>query len=231
MNDVQLSHRLRRVADFIPQGAKIADIGSDHAYLPCYLCLQGHIPYAIATEINDGPFQLAKANVRQLGLQERIDVRKGDGLKVLYEDDDVDCIVIAGMGGTLIASILDDGKEKLTSVRKLILQPNVGENLVRSWLSDNGWRIEGETILEEDGKIYEIIAASQGNAVLSERELLFGPYLMREKNDVFRKKWTRELTNWRRIMTEMEAAKASEAVQEKRDELRRKIKMVEEVLQ
>lgn len=231
MNDVQLSHRLRRVADFIPQGAKIADIGSDHAYLPCYLCLQGHIPYAIATEINDGPFQLAKANVRQLGLQERIDVRKGDGLKVLYEDDDVDCIVIAGMGGTLIALILDDGKEKLTSVRKLILQPNVGENLVRSWLSDNGWRIEGETILEEDGKIYEIIAASQGNAVLSERELLFGPYLMREKNDVFRKKWTRELTNWRRIMTEMEAAKASEAVQEKRDELRRKIKMVEEVLQ
>lgn len=231
MNDVQLSHRLRRVADFIPQGAKIADIGSDHAYLPCYLCLQGHIPYAIATEINDGPFQLAKANVRQLGLQERIDVRKGDGLKVLYEDDDVDCIVIAGMGGTLIASILDDGKEKLTSVRKLILQPNVGENLVRSWLSDNGWRIEGETILEEDGKIYEIITASQGNAVLSERELLFGPYLMREKNDVFRKKWTRELTNWRRIMTEMEAAKASEAVQEKRDELRRKIKMVEEVLQ
>lgn len=234
MNEKQLSQRLIRVADYVPKGAKVADIGSDHAYLPCYLCLQDETASAIAGEVNEGPYQSARNQVERVGLTTRIDVRKGNGLEVLQAGE-VDVITIAGMGGNLITTILDQGKEKLEGVSRLILQPNVGADTIRIWLRRYGWLLIDEEILEEDEKIYEILVAVRGDDSAlyqedTERKLLLGPFLMQERNEAFKKKWRYEVENWKRILTQFEQATANEQVEQKRKELLQQITMVEEVL-
>ena len=112
LNTEKLSARLETVARFVPLGSKLADIGSDHAYLPCYLAKKGVVTFAVAGEVVSGPFESARRQVQAEGLTEMISVRMGDGLDVL-EPGEVDCITIAGMGGALITSILERGKGKL----------------------------------------------------------------------------------------------------------------------
>jgi tRNA (adenine22-N1)-methyltransferase len=234
MNERQLSERLVRVAAYVPKGERVADIGSDHAYLPCYLCIQDPNLSAIAGEVNEGPFQSAMKQVIKAGLENRIEVRKGNGLAVLNEGE-VNTITIAGMGGGLITTILEEGQEKLAGVTTLILQPNVSADLIRKWLRDNGWLLVAEEILEEDEKIYEILVAERGNDTdlyqeKTEEKLLLGPFLMKECNSVFKKKWKYELVNWKRIVTEFEKAILNEQIEQKRKSLLKQIKMVEEVI-
>lgn len=236
VNELALSERLRTVALEIPIGSKIADIGSDHAYLPCYAALEGLISYAVAGEVNEGPFQSAKNQVEKLNLGDRIKVKKGNGLEVI-EKDEVNVITIAGMGGPLISEILEAGKEKLNGKERLILQPNIGAISIRLWLFENGWELIKEHILEEDQKIYEVLVAEKGNPLKpysneSEREtdLLLGPFLKEEKNEVFRKKWMYELSKWKKIIEQIDQATQNEDALEKRKNLMNKIHMVEEVL-
>src|SRR5690554_5924572 len=106
MKSEQLSERLKKVASFVEVGAKVADIGSDHAYLPVYLVSRGIATYAVAGEVNEGPLQSARRQVEKNGLQEKIKTKLGDGLEVL-EGEDVNTVVIAGMGGPLITHILE----------------------------------------------------------------------------------------------------------------------------
>lgn len=235
MNTQKLSNRLETVAKYIPEGYKLADIGSDHAYLPCYAVLSGKISYAVAGEVVEGPFQLAQKHVQEEGLSEQISVRMGDGLEVIKKGE-VDCITIAGMGGALIARILEDGKDKLTLVKRLILQPNISAISIRLWLIENGWQLIHEEILEEDGKIYEILVSEQGEPLIPydqkdmNKALLLGPYLMREKSQVFQNKWLREMENWKRILKQIEQAPDSDENEQKKRELVTKIQFVEEVL-
>jgi tRNA (adenine22-N1)-methyltransferase len=235
MNSERLSMRLETVAKYIPEGSRIADIGSDHAYLPCHVVKSGKVPFAIAGEVVEGPFQSAKRHVDTEGLSEKIDVRKGDGLEVISPEE-VDCITISGMGGSLIASILDNGKKKLDKVKRLILQPNLSAITIRAWLIDHGWELIGEEILEEDKKIYEILIAEKGSSTKPYEHhdfntgLLLGPYLMVEKSDVFLKKWRSEVKNWGKILRNLETASNTEENSRKKEELQKKIVMVEEVL-
>ena len=113
---------------------------------------------AIAGEVNPGPYDAAVKQVIESGMTEVISVRRGDGLNVLSVGE-ADVITIAGMGGGLIAAILDRGIDKLTGVRRLVLRPNVGEDILRKWLYSHGWVLIEEWILEEDGKIYEVLVA------------------------------------------------------------------------
>lgn len=233
MNTEKLSQRLEKVADFIPKGNRLADIGSDHAYLPCNVVKKGLTPFAVAGEVVEGPFQSAKRQVEVEGLTEKISVRKGNGLEVI-SDGEVDCITIAGMGGALIASILEEGKEKLKSVNRLILQPNISASTIRNWLLENGWELLEEEILEEDEKIYEILVAEKGDPNKPykdiHKELLLGPFLLAKKSAIFRKKWQGELENWQRILAKLENAAETEGNNQKRKELSIKTKMVEEAL-
>lgn len=107
MNAQNLSKRLEKVASFVPKGAIVADIGSDHAYLPCYLVHKGIIQKAVAGEVVKGPYQSALKKVKEEGLENQITVRLADGLEAIESADHVDTITIAGMGGSLIVSILE----------------------------------------------------------------------------------------------------------------------------
>lgn len=245
---IRLSKRLEIIADEVPVGSRLADIGSDHALLPCYLAEQGKIVRGVAGEVNAGPFEAALKQVQSAGLSGIIDVRLGDGLQVIAPGE-VDVITIAGMGGTLIASIMEAGKSKLEGVRRLVLQPNVGEANVRQWLLDNDWVLEGERILKEDGKIYEILTAvptalaSRHNNELYQSRTLpggltadrhmmlqMGPYLIREASPVWIDKWMSELDKLNRIRerlthSELAASRGKEA------EITREIDRIKEVLE
>lgn len=235
MNSEKLSQRLEAVVKYIPTGSRIADIGSDHAYLPCHVVRKGLVPFAIAGEVVEGPFQSARKQVESEGLTEEVSVRKGDGLEVISAGE-VDCITIAGMGGALITSILDRGKERLVGVKRLVLQPNLSAITIRQWLLEHGWELIAEDILEEDEKIYEILVAEQGEPLRPYDQknlpplLLLGPFLMKEMSQPFKKKWKGELENWKRIVEKLDQAAKSDDNLRKREQLMNNIRMVEEVL-
>ncbi len=201
MNSEKLSKRLAAVASFVEQGATLADIGSDHAYLPCHLVMEGRISKAIAGEVVKGPFESAVKNVRKKGLTHEITVRLGNGLEAIQETDGVDTITIAGMGGPLIASILTDGSEKLKDVKRIITQPNIHALSIREWAIQKGWRIIDEQILKEDNKIYEIIVLEKGQATYGELEMMVGPFLLERKSHTFIEKWKRESDEWKRVLS------------------------------
>ncbi|TXK77104.1 class I SAM-dependent methyltransferase [Paenibacillus sp. N3.4] len=245
---VKLSKRLQMIADRVPAGSKLADIGSDHALLPTYLAQRGVIVFAVAGEVNPGPYEAAKRQVLESGLAKTISVRSGDGLAVI-EAGEVNVITIAGMGGSLMASILDAGKSKLQGVTHLVLQPNVGEDHVRRWLLEQGWKLESEAILEEDGKIYEILTAvsvaEDANESLNElyaerllpsnikintnRLLQLGPYLINEPSEVWFRKWESELKKLEMIEGQLKRSDA-EASKLKAEQVGQEIREIREVL-
>ncbi|EHO48886.1 hypothetical protein HMPREF9104_02711 [Lentilactobacillus kisonensis F0435] len=134
--------------------------------------------------------------------------RLADGLAAIQPNDNINVITIAGMGGNLIRHILEAGRAKLTGTEKLILQPNVGEDTVRRWLMTNAYQIKAEQILAEDGHIYEIITAVKVPQKVSytEKELKFGPFLIREKSPVFIEKWQEEVRLLERVISNMQKA-------------------------
>ena len=156
MMQIKLGPRLQAVASYVPVGAVLGDIGTDHAYLPVYLLQQKIIRKAIGVEKHKGPYESALQNVRSYGLAEWIDIRFGDGLKPLQKAE-VDTLTIAGMGGTTILEILAGNPPVLEAVTRLILQPQGAEAQVRLSLLDQGWKIVDECLVEEDNRIYNVL--------------------------------------------------------------------------
>ena len=220
-----ISKRLELVASFVPQGSILLDVGSDHAYLPIELVEKGQIERAIAGEVVEGPFQSAVKNVEAHGLKEKIQVRLANGLAAFEEEDQVTVITIAGMGGRLIAAILEEGLDKLSNIQRLILQPNNREDDLRIWLQDNGFQIVAESILEEAGKFYEILVVEAGQMKLSASDVLFGPFLSKEVSPVFVQKWQREAAK-----LEVALSQIPEKNLEERQVLVDKIQAIKEVL-
>lgn len=220
-----ISKRLELVASFVPQGAVLLDVGSDHAYLPIELVERGQIEAAIAGEVVEGPYQSAVKNVEAHGLKEKIQVRLANGLAAFEEEDQVSVITIAGMGGRLIATILEEGLDKLANVERLILQPNNREDDLRIWLQDNGFQIVSESILEESGKFYEILVVEAGQMKLSVNDLRLGPFLSKEVSPVFVQKWQKEATKLEYALSQI-----PEKNLEERQILADKIQVIKEVL-
>ena len=220
-----ISKRLELVASFVPQGAILLDVGSDHAYLPIELVERDQIEGAIAGEVVEGPYQSAVKNVEAHGLKEKIQVRLANGLAAFEEADQVSVITIAGMGGRLIATILEEGLDKLASVQRLILQPNNREDDLRIWLQDHGFQIVAESILEEAGKFYEILVVEVGQMKLSASDIRFGPFLSKEVSPVFVQKWQKEAAK-----LEFALSQIPEKNLEERQVLVDKIQAIKEVL-
>ena len=220
-----ISKRLEMVASFVPQGAVLLDVGSDHAYLPIELLKEGRINRAIAGEVVAGPYQSAVKNVKEHDLEEKIQVRLANGLAAFEESDKVSVITIAGMGGRLISTILEEGLDKLANVERLILQPNNREDELRSWLQEHRFQIVAESILEEAGKYYEILVVEAGEMELSARDTRFGPFLSKEVSPVFIQKWQKEADK-----LEFALAQIPEKNHEERQVLVDKIQAIKEVL-
>lgn len=208
VDEKHLSARLACVASLVPAGARVADIGSDHAYLPAALVLDGKIDFAIAGEVVKGPYENAVHEIKDHQLEGKVIPRLADGLAAIEPADKVDTITIAGMGGSLIASILEKGKDKLTEIKRLVLQPNVGESQLREWLMNNHYQIMTEKIIEEDNHIYEIIVAEPSVVPFrySKYELDFGPFLLENKGPIFKKKWREYLQREAHVIDQMQKA-------------------------
>ena len=191
--ETKLSKRLAAVASYVPENSRLADVGSDHAYLPLFLVENQIVDFAVAGEVVQGPYQSALHNVVHAGKQEQIQVRLANGLEAISPLDRIDTITISGMGGRLIADILEAGLDKLATVKRLVLQPNNREDELREWLEEHHFQIVAEEMVTENQKFYEILVVEAGDMKLSPLEKRFGPYLMKEKSADFLAKWQAEL--------------------------------------
>ncbi len=248
---LKLSHRLTALAQRVPQGARFADIGTDHALLPVYLALEGRIGFAVAGDINAGPVNAAKRQVAEAGLEEVVSVRLGDGMAVLRPGE-VDTVAIAGMGGSLMARILEQAGESLQGVETLVLSPHVAEDAVRRWLTANRFALDDEALLEEDGVIYTLMRAKRVSsqeeaqsieARLYDERLLapslerismtllyeMGPLLLRSPGEDFFRKWEQEISKRERVILQLNHAVAPEAA-EKAREWEEDVREIKEVL-
>ena len=208
---VELSPRLKTVASFIEGVTLLCDVGSDHAYLPVYAIQQGLITSAIAGEVVKGPFESAQQTVQDYVLTDKISVRLGDGLDVVTSKDEVAAISICGMGGELIARILEQGRVNgtLTGKEKLVLQPNVAEHLLRQWLVNHQYEILEEVVVEDHHRLYEIIVAEKRkqSVPLTATQIKFGPKLIENPTELVIRKWERQLRKIEEILAQLKQSK------------------------
>ncbi|WP_261809242.1 tRNA (adenine(22)-N(1))-methyltransferase [Levilactobacillus humaensis] len=230
MDADHLSNRLATVASYVPKGSRLADIGTDHAYLPVNLLKRGLIAGGVAGEVVRGPFENAAHEIQREGLTDRLTARLANGLKAIEPADQIDTVVIAGMGGTLITQILTQDFDRLAGVKRLILQPNVGEMVVRRFLMTHGFQLVTEKILAEDGHTYEVLVADLADQpkIYNDEELRFGPYLLQEHSAIFIAKWQRELARTQEVLTQVQ--QAAVVPEDKVAQLTAEIQEIEEVL-
>lgn len=154
--ELKLTPRLKIIADSIQDYESVADIGSDHAYLPIYLVKSGRVKSAIVTDVNSGPVEISKKRIKIHGVEAKVRVRQGYGLEVI-KPGETEVIVIAGMGGILIKDILDRNVEVAQSAKLLILQPMRDSDKIRQWLFEQSFEIIDEELVKDQDKIYEVI--------------------------------------------------------------------------
>jgi tRNA (adenine22-N1)-methyltransferase len=222
--------RLERVATHVPADARLADIGSDHGYLPVALMHRGAIAAAVAGEVALTPFHAAQRTVRENDLDQRITVRLANGLAAIEPGDGITAISICGMGGETIRDILDSGKAHLSGQERLILQPNGGEQPLRQWLMENGYGILSEELLRENRFYYEIIVAERiGPVMYSAEELYFGPLQMQARTPAFLAKWQRMLREKQKTLIQFERARQA-VPEEKVQDLMQQARWITELL-
>lgn len=160
-----LSLRLSLIASLVPKGARVCDIGTDHAFLPIELISSGKANRVIATDIREKPLKNAKKNIEEANITD-IDIRLCDGLSGVGRNE-VDTVVITGMGGEVISSIIDNAKWLKEDCFLLILQPTTSPEHLRKYLANNGFEILTDTALSENGKIYSVMTVKFTGANLN----------------------------------------------------------------
>ncbi|POP77233.1 tRNA (adenine-N(1))-methyltransferase [Pseudomonas syringae pv. syringae] len=230
LNEQRLSMRLERVATHVPAGARLADIGSDHGYLPVALLNRGVIAAAVAGEVALTPFCAAERTVRENDLEDQVSVRLADGLAAIEAEDAITAISLCGMGGETIRDILEAGQARLSGQERLILQPNGGEQPLRVWLMKHDYRIVSEEVLRENRFDYEIIVAERTGPVnYTAEELYFGPLQMQARSPAFLLKWQRLLGKKHKTLHNFE--RAQQAVnEEKRQDVAQQVRWITALL-
>lgn len=154
---VDLSKRLSLIAQFVNEGSSVCDVGTDHGYLPAFLFLSGKCRSVCATDINPKPLESAKANLNRLGV-DGVRLVLCDGLAQISRTD-ADTVIIAGMGGEVISGIINRAEFLQDSTVSLILQPTTAAKELRLFLAKNGFAVECEKAIAENGKIYSVMCA------------------------------------------------------------------------
>lgn len=223
--------RLNTLAKMVDPGSRVADIGTDHAYLPIELVKNGKINYAIASDVAEGPLENAKNDIAAAGLTEQIETRLGSGLETVTHADQIDTVVIAGMGGKLMTDILDRAWSKDAQFKTLVLEPNIGEAGVRNWLMMHNYKIISEKLIAEAGHTYELIKASltEEKHEMTEKEIFFGPFIVQEKNLVFYQKWEGQLAYYQRLLVNLNKARKKD--EDRINEVDHDIKLIKEELE
>ena len=201
---MQLSERLSTVASMVTAGNCLADVGTDHGYVPIYLYERNIIPRAIAMDVNKGPLERAALHIAESGMKERIETRLSDGLTALKAGE-ADSIVIAGMGGPLMIRILSAYPEVTASAKELILQPQSEISEVRIWLYEQGYEIIEEHMVFEDGKYYPMFKAVKNPEAekLTDLEYKYGKISVLGEPEVLRAYLVREIANKQNILQKL----------------------------
>lgn len=196
---MELSKRLSAVAALVSPCEKMADIGTDHGYIPIYLIEQKKVSHALAMDINKGPLDRAREHVTLHQLDEYIELRLSNGAEKLQQGE-VDSVVIAGMGGRLMMKIIEERKEIFLSLKEFVIQPQSEYGAVRHFLETEGFQILAENMIEEDGKYYPMMKVSKGQMKLSKECCYeYGSFLLEGKNPVLYEYLKKEQENYKRI--------------------------------
>ena len=194
-----LSKRLKTVADLVTPCEKVADVGTDHGYVPIYLVKENICQFAYAMDVNEGPLNIAKSNILEEGLEDNIETILSDGFDN-FGNRVADSVIIAGMGGDLIVDILARAKD----FDELVLSPHKRPDLVRKYLSENGYKISDEKMVEDAKKFYPVIKAVKGESEYDEVQLEFGPILLDKKDETLKEYLDIQLNKFGRIISSLE---------------------------
>lgn len=205
-----MTPRLLAVANMVDDSLCVADIGTDHAYVPVYLVLNNVAKSALAMDINEGPIARAEENIKRFSLSNKIKTRLSDGLTKL-SNNEADTVIIAGMGGILINNIIEASKERLSSVKKYILQPMTAIEETRKYLSENGFEIIDEALAKEDEKIYTIISAVPGEMIINnEINYYIGEALIKKQDKILPEYIRGKIYEFEKAVTSMKNAQNPE---------------------
>lgn len=230
MASIHLSKRLQAIADYVDAGERVADIGTDHAFLPMALAQAGKIDFALAADVGVGPLNIAKQNIAENGLSDKITTRLADGLEGIKPEDSISTVVIAGMGGELIAKILARGSDHLDGTETLVLSPHRDVPMVRQWLSTNDYGIVAETMLEDEGHVYTVMVAgrTKPDVPYTKADIEFGPILRKQRSAIFISELHRQQQALTRTLTGLQSAQSNQA--SKMAAVKTELKLVEEEL-
>lgn len=216
---MELSKRLYAVAGLVTEGASVADIGTDHGYVPIYLIKNKIAFRVIAMDINKGPLERAKMHIIGHGLKGQIETRLSDGLKKVNPGE-VDGMIAAGMGGALVIKILEESKAVVDTLEFLILQPQSEISKVRKYLNKNGLVIIEEDMVEEEGKYYPMMKVIHGQPEeYKEYEYIYGKKLLEKKHPVLEKFLLREKYIQESIVEQLSKHIGSESAEQRTREI------------
>ena len=182
---IKLSKRLEAISSLIPNNSKVIDVGCDHGLLDIYLYQQKISKKVIASDVNENALSNAKKNIKNTNLDKYIETRLGNGLDTLKDDDDIDTIVISGMGAHTVVGILKNNINKLKKINTIVIQSNTKIDFLRKEIVKLNYLIEDEILIEDNKKIYTIIKFIKGKKKYNKKELFFGPILLKKNSKLF----------------------------------------------
>jgi Predicted SAM-dependent methyltransferase len=226
---MELSNRLKHIAEMVDNCDTVIDVGTDHGYIPIYLVKNLKCKKAIASDVNIGPINKVKFNVMAENLDDRIDCRHGSGLKVI-KPEEVQCAVIAGMGGNLIRDIIEDSINVFKSLSYAILQPVQNPEVLRKYIVGKGFSIIDEDLCEEDGKYYEIIKVKFGNNQSKIKDIYYevSPILIEKKHPLLEEFLNKKLEKYMKIKALIK--EETQGAMIRKSEVEEKIDILEEML-
>lgn len=227
---MELSKRLQAVADLVTEGASVADIGTDHGYIPIYLMEKGIAEKVIALDINRGPLERARMHIVGHGLKGKIETRLSDGLERVLPGE-VDTMIAAGMGGGLVIKILTEGKAVVDTLDTMILQPQSEIAKVRQFLNAHDLRIVKEDMIEEDGKFYPMMKVIHGEKEdYSICESTYGKRLLEGRHPVLKRYLDREMMIKENVFGQLFKHQNSVSAAKRIEELKKEIILTQEAL-